>query len=183
MTTYELLVVEGSEQMWRGFVDGWAAGRGISAVDRVLGLVWPRDWHLQIPERLRGHALLITSNWADACIDALAASGLDLRLGARRDVTGARYEFDFSILSATGAAEVQALFAVPPVGVHMENYEVETRIDPEAVGVERHGGAHDYELRGGGVAIGGVSGVLELVERARRHERIRSRALTLELAP
>jgi hypothetical protein len=182
MPSFELLAIDAPDDLLRGFVAGWAAGCGIAPAELGASIIWGRDRRVDFGRRLQGHPLLVRSDRVEAWVAALATAPLDMRLTARHRIVRASFEFEFSIYSPPEATQVEALFAALPAGVSLEGYESKTRVDPKSAGIELHGAAHDYEFRGHGTASGEVAGILELHERASRHERIRLEDLRLELA-
>lgn len=190
MPDYEALEIAGSKEYLRGFVRGWAAAAGIQPTDLARRVLWAEDWDVRLGGRgwlsfLQGpvQGLLVRADSVDPLLAAIESHGTGLELHFRRHVDSARFEFDFEIFGRKEADEVRALFRSCAPAVTLVDYHIEERSDPEAAGLELHGMLHDYVFRGSGTATGGPGAVLALHERTRRHERIRARDITLELAP
>lgn len=194
MHEFDAVLVEGPEDLLRGFVRGWAGGRGHTPDEAARRILWLRDWHGRVPDwsggflqALRGGGatqLLIRDDVATDWTAALTTHGApDLQVRARRRVAAARFDFEFEVFARDQAASMRALFEAPAEGVRVEDYACDERIDSDAVGVELLAPAHGYTCRGRGSAAGAVAAVLQLHARCLRHERIRAHEVRVALAP
>lgn len=189
MRNFEHWVVEGSPDMWRGFVHGWAAGVAIDALELDRMVVWAEEWDIDVEslrerlvEMIRPGAVthvLVRTDASEGLRRALASHGGALHLRAATPLAGAHFDFEFEILARPEAAEVRALFEAPPAGIVIawKQAPVETA---EPGGQGMYAPSHAYRLHGRGTASGDVGGVLSLHLRCRQHERIQQQAIQLQ---
>src|SRR5437867_6607505 len=116
MSEWHELVIQGADRTLRGFVAGFAAGRG-----DVAPVLFRADIELEtssIGERLRAlfaagshHAVFAPAPFAAALAVALEARGeeLGLRLEHRRVITGAAFSFRVEVFAPELAREIRAL--------------------------------------------------------------------------
>lgn len=189
MSGFEALEISGSEDFLRGFVAGWAAGLRIDAVEIRRRVLWAREWDVRLGDRgwlsflqepVQG--LLVREDTVDPLLEALRTHGGGSELRFHRHVEAARFEFEFEIFGRKEALQVRSLFGSMPQDVEVRDYETDEKVDPEAQGIELHGALHPYVFSGKGTVVGKPGPVLALHERARQHERIRLRDITLELS-
>jgi len=156
--------------------------------------LWPDDWDIKTESILRGIVgvikpggavvVLLDNDIVDEIVTALEpwAQRLELHLRGRQRVHAASFGFEFKIFARDQVADVRSIFESLPSGVTVSaDYQPEERYDPSATGSELYAPAHDYECRAKGTIGGNVRGVLEVHERAHRHERIKTSDVELRL--
>lgn len=196
MGKYTKLNVEGSSGAMRAFLAGWSSGRGMQRDDFHRRVLWPDDWDIKGEGALQGivgavlpgggFAVLLDDEIVDPVVDALEPwqKRLGLSVKSRQPIRAAHFEFEFEIFSRDEAGEVRRIFEVLPDGVDVSpDYQPEEHTDLGASGAEMYAPAHDYEFRGKGTIGGELRGVLAVHERARQHERIKTRDVELQLEP
>jgi hypothetical protein len=186
---HEWLDVAGPEEPLRGFLLGWAVGRGLPLPELERRVRWAADWRIH-PEtdagwiaRVRGSSQELVVH-ADLLPDLLLAFRRSGRFEVRavHRVARARFELDFELFSRADSATLRGILAGLPTGQLTVDLEAEEHVDPEAAGLELHGSLHDYVHRGRGAIYGDVDAVLDTHERLRQVERVRTRDVQLEFA-
>lgn len=193
MSTFTKLVVEGSSDAMRAFLAGWSAGRDMKRDDLRRRVLWPDDWGIKIDSTIKeildtilprgGFTVLLADEVVATIASALEPweERLGLRVRSRHPVRGARFEFKFEIFARDQARDARKIFESVPEGVEVADYEIEEHTDPKAKGSEMYAPAHEYVCRARGAVEGALRGVLEVHERARRHERIKTTDVELQL--
>ncbi len=187
MRSYTMLTLQGSSDAMRAFLAGWSAGRGMKRDDLRRRVLWPKDWRIQAESTMRGvvealtrqsdFEVLLASEWVDEVVTALGpwSRRLDLQLLGQVPIRAAYFDFEFEIFARDQAADVRSIFEALPEGVNVSSdYNPVETSDMSASGAEMYAPAHDYKFQGKGTVGGDLRGVLEVHERARRHERIRT---------
>ncbi len=193
---YTKLVFEGSSDTLRAFLAGWSAGRDMQPDELRRRVLWPDDWDIKDDGALKDivdaithrsdFTVLLAEDIVDPVLKALEPwqRRLAVELETRRDVRAAYFEFEFEIFARDQAADVRSIFESLPDGVDVsDDYQPAERSDPGAAGTEMYAPAHEYEFRGKGTIGGDLRGVLEVRERAKRHERIKTTHVELRLEP
>jgi hypothetical protein len=196
MGKYTKLNVEGSSSAMRAFLVGWCAGRGMQCDDLRRRVLWPEEWNIRTEGTFQGivdailpggvFAVLLDDDIVDPIVVALEPWEKRLELGvkSRQHIRAAYFKFEFEIFSRDEARAVRAIFESVPDGVNVSSdYQPEERSDLSASGAEMYAPVHDYEFRGKGTIGGELRGVLEVHERTRRHERIKTSEVGLQLEP
>ncbi|HOK06092.1 MAG TPA: hypothetical protein PK836_03080 [Syntrophales bacterium] len=176
---YVRVVLEGNADLAKGFLLGFAAGRGLQGE-----IYFGSDFDLE-EEGARGflahlvglgeeHTVVVM---AEALLDdvtaAVAARGGDLGLAVKKVelIREVEVELSFHTYSREVGGELKALLGAPPAGVTLSPpFSPEERYDPEGKGVEAYTPLHDYEISYRGRLSGPPGAVFPLAGRLNRFE-------------
>ena len=191
---YEEFVVTGTPDHARAFLASWAAGQGLGGGEFDERILFAKERHIRSESHLeslvetlrpgRVTHLVVREDAAEPLGRALSSEGrvAGVELRSRRRVRSASFEFEYEIFSREEGALVRAVFEMLPESVTLSgNYNPRETVDEKAAGVELYAPAHEYTLAARGAASGQLEGLLELLQRTARHERIRAGDIVLEL--
>jgi hypothetical protein len=65
--------------------------------------------------------------------------------------------------------ELKALFANPPPGVAVADYEVAEKVEPDGKGIEAYAPLHDYEIKVRGRLTGAVRPLIDFYDKLEQH--------------
>lgn len=174
---YRELVISGSFALVKGFLRGYRHGAGLEFGYFFHGRSGIRRETLA---ELLKEALELDS-YVHVCMqgDAVegfkravreAGSAVGIQVKEERAITGARFDFSFSINNRQAAADVKAVLSDLPPGVRLDGYEPVEREESVAESGSTAGYAplHEYTFRGHGRVVGDFPGVMELYLKAKR---------------
>ena len=176
---YYEVIIEGDQNLMKGFVMGFLAGRGISG-----GVFFDAACHIEgecasgplmrlVKAQGNANVLIVGSALHDLLVAALNDHShvLPLRIKKVRQVLSAAFECTFRTYSREVGAELKEIVNGIPEGVDgKKGFEVQEKVDPEGKGLEFFTPLHEYELTGKGRLSGSVKGVLDLYQRLERFE-------------
>jgi hypothetical protein len=177
MSTWQAIVVEGSERTLRAFVAGFTGDRGIDPVSVVLGddvdleVSSIGQWLLELVARGH-HVVLAPEPLGAALTDAIEHTGGDVGLRVERahDVESARFGLRVETFSREVSSAVRAELDALPPGVRVDDRHEEEESTGEPHGVELYAPLHEYTYRASGRVTGPLAGVLEVRRRLREIE-------------
>ena len=105
-----------------------------------------------------------------------------LEITANRHIRSASMEFSFEAFAKRYNDEIIEVFKTLPLGLRLDGYEHNVKLDPSAKGVEAYASAHDYEATGSGTIVGRVDLVIELKKRLHQFPLIKTEDIVLKLA-
>ncbi len=186
---YYEVAIEGKNDLVKGFVMGFLAGRGIEgsvffdAECHIAGECAAGPLMRLISVRDNISVVIVGSGLHDLLVAALNRREhiIPLRIQKVREVLSAAFTCEFRTFSREVGAELKEIVSGIPEGVDGESgFELHEKIDPEGKGVELFTPLHDYELTGKGRISGSVRGVLDLYHRLGRFEVVELGELELE---
>jgi len=189
MSAWHEVLLDGSDAAARAFVAGFAAGHGEPESRVVFGDdvdLEPASLGARLRDLLHAGTHLVA--FAPADVAAALATGLvrhgatvGLRLGGRRAVVSARFEFTVETYNREQARSARQAFleSVPP-GVAIEDLVENEEAHPEAHGVELYAPLHQYAYRATGKVTGTLPGVLEVRRRSAAIECVELGSLHVE---
>ncbi len=169
-TVFVELDLEGNTELATGFVEGFRLG------GEDLGPAWLAEREPieseglmdSIRERVgRRTRVILSKRLAERMVAALAeAPHLELVAQDPREIDYAELAFEFRAFDREDAGLVRHLIEADlPVGVRLEGYHVDEKIEEDAEGVELYSPVHDYILSGKGTYVGPVDRILEMAHR------------------
>ncbi|HZP40459.1 MAG TPA: hypothetical protein VFD84_02990 [Candidatus Binatia bacterium] len=171
-TTWQELVIAGSKDAARAFVEGFLAGA-------QAGGFFGADVGLEpasLGERLREllgegshHAFFAPAEVVASLADAIDVHGeaLGLRAEHPRDVRGAHFAFRAEAFARDAAARIRdALFVALPAGVRVEDVSEAEETHPDARAADVYAPVHAYAYRTSGRIAGALPGVVDVRGRA-----------------
>ncbi len=105
-----------------------------------------------------------------------------LTITAHKHIRSASVVFSFEAFAKRYNDEIIAVFKKLPLGVRLDDYQHNVKLDPSAKGVEAYASAHDYEASGSGTIIGRVDLVIELKKKLHQFPLIKTEEIVLKLA-
>jgi hypothetical protein len=191
MSDYYEIVLDGDEEILRGFVAGYLAASGLSAEVFVarefhvehdslahqlaewIGLVADRT-HFIVPEQIHSRLEERVGQ---------TASGLGIQLVEQRRICEARFGFGWKTYSREVADELRARFESAPDGVTLDDYAPSEEIHEDETGATGgYAPVHPYEAKASGVAHGAPGVVITWAAELRQNEFIEVDAIRLEYA-
>ncbi len=169
------LVVSGSFALVKGFLLGFKGGTGTDFsyfFHRKSGI--RRD---TLAELLK--EVLDLDNYVHLCLDdkvvpdfkravAEAEPLVGIKIKNQRPITGARFDFSFSINNREAAEKVKEVLADLPEGLELLGYEPVEEIHEENAAIGGYAPQHTYRFKGNGTLLGDFGGVMEMFLRAKR---------------
>jgi hypothetical protein len=185
---YFELVVEGQFDLVKGFVLGFLEGKGIRE-----SAMFAREHHVKGDSDLK-HALRVLTGKEDqarvlvdegvcqSLRDSLAnvREALPLRLVSTREISGAHAVFTYEAYAKEMGDELKALFANPPEGVSVADYEPEEKVEPEGKGIEAYAPLHHYEIKAKGRITGAVRPLIDFYDKLEQHPLVALEEIALE---
>lgn len=107
---------------------------------------------------------------------------IGLEITANKHVRSASLEFSFEAFAKRYDDEIVEVFKKLPLGLRLDGYQHNVKLDPAAKGVESYASAHDYESTGSGIVIGRVDLVIELRRKLHELPLIKLDEINLKLA-
>lgn len=105
-----------------------------------------------------------------------------LEIVANKHVRSASLEFSFETFAKRYDDEIVEVFKNLPLGLRLDGYQRNVKLDPEAKGVESYASAHHYESTGSGLVIGRVDLLIELRKKLHQFPLIKMNDINLKLA-
>jgi hypothetical protein len=185
---YFELVVEGQFDLVKGFILGFLEGKGIRE-----SAVFAREHHVKgdrdfkhVLRALTGKEdqarVLVDEGVNESLIESLAnvREAIPLKLVSTREISGAHAGFTYEAYAKEMGDELKALFANPPPGVAVADYEVEEKVDPEGKGIEAYAPLHDYEIKAKGKITGAVRPLIDFYDKLAQHPLVALEEIVLE---
>lgn len=189
MTDYYEVVLDGNTDVLRGFIAGYLAGSGLARrvfvareshvehdslahqLGEWIGLIADRT-HLILPDEAHERIRLGTARLGDQ---------LKLDLVATRRLSDARFEVSWRTYNREEADRLRAIFAAPPEGVVLDDYETEEEVYEDEKGeTGGYAPAHPYDARGSGVAHGQPGAVIDWAAELREDSLVEVEKIKLE---
>lgn len=105
---------------------------------------------------------------------------LPLRVVSAREISGAHAVFTYEAYAKEMGDELKALFANPPEGVSVVDYEPEEKVEPEGKGIEACAPLHHYELKAKGRITGAARPLIDFYARLEQHPLVAPEEIVLE---
>lgn len=186
------LVIHGPGGLTRGFLTGFARGRGheeplfdAEAEGFDCSTLGERLHDLVRPSAQRLH-LVAPTGLVPILREAVAAAQAedwDVEIARATAIGGARFAFRFSIYSREEGGRLQEQLANLPEGLQLaESTAIEEKVHPEATGIEMYSPVHEYTLTGNGGIEGDVAAIVELYRDLRDEPLVQADHLALVLA-
>lgn len=177
MKAYYDVIIEGSEDIVRGFVDGLIASQNLEEKSIIVaeehvekrGAIRQVLRVLQLKED-RVH-LLAEKNLLDALTKAVSSGRKPpFKVLSAKTVRAASFGFSLKAFSKPVAERIKERVSNLPEGVEVKfsKWHEETR--PGEEGIEAYAPAHDYELHAAGQVQGPPDAVVELYEKMQTNE-------------
>lgn len=185
---YFELLMEGQFDLIKGFVLGFLEGKGIRE-----SAVFAREHHVKGDRELK-HVLRVLTGKEDqvrvlvdegVCqplMESLANTreALPLRLVSAREISGAHAVFTYEAYAKEMGNELKALFAHPPEGVSVVDYEPEEKVEPEGKGIEAYAPLHHYEIKAKGRITGAARPLIDFYDKLEQHPLVTLEEIVLE---
>lgn len=188
MKVYYDVVIEGSEDLVRGYVEGLASCQDLDEESIII----PEE-HLE--KRAVFHSLLkilqlkedkihlIVERTVWSALSDTISSGkkpAPFKILAAKPVRAASFDFSLRAFSRDIAERIKQKVSNPPEGIEVKFSKWQEEVRPGAKGVEAYTPEHDYELQASGSVTGPPAAVIELYERLETDELIELGMITME---
>jgi hypothetical protein len=185
---YFELIMEGQFDLIKGFVLGFLEGKGTRE-----SAVFAREHHVKGDRDVK-HVLRVLTGKEDqvrVLVDEGACQSLSeslanvreelpLRLVSTREISGAHAVFTYEAYAKEMGDELKALFANPPEGVSVADYEPEEKVEPEGKGIEAYAPLHHYESKAKGRITGAVRPLIDFYDKLQQHPLVTLEEIVLE---
>ncbi len=105
-----------------------------------------------------------------------------LEITANKHIRSASLVFGFEAFAKRYNDEIVEVLRNLPVGLRIDGFQHDVKLDPSAKGVEAYAPTHDYEAKGTGIVVGRVDLLIELKRKLRDFPLVKSDEIELNLA-
>jgi len=188
LKTYYDLVIEGPQDMIKGFIAGFIKGSRLEGeavivpeenIEQRSGL----EHILRIMRLKESQSHLVAEQGLFTAIMEAVSSEREkiaLRVVSYAQIVSAFFDFTLKAFSRQTADDIRKMLADIPDGVEIEYSNWLEEIRPEAKGPEAYAPEHEYELHASGRVKGNPAGIFELYERLESNELIELGLIRLE---
>lgn len=178
MKSYYDIVIEGSEDLVRGFVDGLEICKKLDEDTVIIpeehvGNWAPLDYvrKILLLEESKVH-LIVEKTLFDALSEAVGSGRkpAPIKILSARLIKAASFEFSLKAYSRQVADNVKRKVSELPEGIEVAFSKWHEEVRPEDKGIEAYAPAHDYELHASGRVQGAPAPVIEFYERLETNE-------------
>ncbi len=186
---YEV-VFEGKPKVVRAYLAGLVAGSGHEAT--IFFSFEDGVFHEGKTERL-GEFLHVRALDCHVIVDAGTSAMLKkrvrklpmetgLEITAHKHIRSASLDFSYEAFAKKYNDEIIEIFKTLPLGLRLDGYQRNVKLDPAAKGVEAYASAHHYEACGSGTVIGRVDLVIALKKSLHQFPLVKMEEIVLKLA-
>jgi hypothetical protein len=186
---YEV-VIEGKPKVARAFLAGLVAGGGYDAtihysfldgishegkIERISELLHVRalDCHVVVDAETSARLKKLAKKLP-------AETGLAIK--SNKHIRSASMAICFETFAKRYNDEIIEMVKTLPLGLRIDDYQHNVRLDPAAKGVEAYAAAHHYESSGSGTVVGRVDLLIDLKKKFANYPLIKSKDIVLKLA-
>ncbi len=188
MKDYYDLVIEGSEDLVRGFVEGLARCQNLDENAIILPEDHVGKWaaldYVQTILHLRESKVhLVVEKTLFSALSEAVSSGkkpVSLKIVSARLMIAASFEFSLKAYSRNVADEIKKLVSNLPEGVEVKFSKWHEDVRPGSKGIEAYTPEHDYELHASGHVQGNPAEVIKLYEKMETNEMIELGLIQIE---
>jgi hypothetical protein len=185
---YYDIVIEGSENHVRGFVEGIARCQNLDEDTVIIPEEHVGKWAtldyvkkiLQLKES-KVH-LIVEKNLLTALIEAISSSKkpVPLKILSAKPLRAASFDFSLKAFSKSVAENIKQKVSSLPAGIEVNFSKWHEEVRPEDKGIEAYAPAHDYELHASGHVKGSPAEVIEFYERLETNELVELGLIQME---
>jgi hypothetical protein len=185
---YYDVVIEGSEDHVRGFVEGIAKCQNLDEEAIIIPEDHVGKWAtldyvkkiLQLTES-KVH-LIVEKNLLTALTEAISSSKktVPIRILSARRILAASFDFSLKAFSRQVADNLKQEVSELPEGIEVNFSKWNEEVRPEDKGIEAYAPAHDYELHASGHVKGSPAEVIEFYERLETNELVELGLIQME---
>lgn len=188
MKEYHDVVIEGSEDHVRGYVEGLVTCQNLDEDTVIIPEDHVGKWatldyvkkFLQLKEG-KVH-LIVEKALLTALIEAIASSKkpVPIKILSARPVRSASFNFSLKAFSKSVAENIKEIISGLPAGIEVKFSKWREDVRPEGKGIEAYTPEHDYELHALGHVQGSPAEVIRLYEKMEVNELIELDPVQLE---
>lgn len=188
MKDYYDIVIEGSEDLVRGFVDGLITCQGMDEDAIIMpedhvGKWATLDYVKKILLIKESTVHLIVNKPLFTALTEAVSSGkkkAQIKILSARQIKAASFDFSLKAFSRQVADNIRQKVSELPEGIEVNFSKWHEEVRPEDKGIEAYTPAHDYELHASGCVKGLPAPVFNLYERLETSEMIELEPIQME---
>jgi len=177
---YYDIVIEGSEDHVRGFVEGLATCQNLDEDTVIIPEDHVGKWttldHVKKLLQLKESQvhLVVEKALLTALMEAISSTSktVALKILSVRRILAASFDFSLKAFSRQVADNIKQRISELPEGIEVNFSKWHEEVRPEDKGIEAYAPAHDYELHASGHVKGPPAQVMQLYERLETNELI-----------
>jgi len=188
LKSYYDVVIEGSEDLVRGYVEGLASCQNLDEDTIIIPEEHVGKWAtldyvkkiLQLKES-KVH-LIVEKNLLTALTEAISSSKktVPMKVLSARRILAASFDFSLKAFSRQVADNLKQEVSELPAGIEVNFSKWHEEVRPEDKGIEAYAPAHDYELHASGHVKGPPAEVIEFYERLETNELVELGLIQME---
>jgi hypothetical protein len=178
LKSYYDVVIEGSEEHVRGFVEGLASFQNLDEETLIIpedhiGKWTTLDYVRKILQLKKGAVHLIVENTLLNALTGAISSGkrpVSMKILSAKPIRGASFDFSLKAFSRDISEKIKKSVSNLPEGVQVKFSQWDEKARPESEGIEAYAPEHGYELHASGHMQGPPEEVIRLYEKMETNE-------------